>query len=320
MRAPPHHHLTRRQALRLLTVWCGLNGLSSPIAQSASLSGNRELRVITAADSASSRLLLQALKTRYPTLQSDADPAVLDAKKGAGIYIAIGPAALRRALIADVKGPLISVLTSSQVYRQIVSQDGLPQRERASVSGIYADAAPSAQMQLIAALFDSRITVGVLLSEASAYLEKPLRQAATQNGIELVVEHVAASTDAVRSLTRLRGAQALLAVPDATLYGPDALRAILESTYRRGMPVIGFSAATVAAGTLATAFPAIDDVAADLFDLLDGLPGGGNLVLPEPRYPHYWRISINDSVARSLGVAISEKVINLGNVPAGKPG
>jgi putative ABC transport system substrate-binding protein len=160
----------------------------------------------------------------------------------------------------------------------------------------------------------------VLLSDASAYIEKPLRQAAAQYGIDLVIEHVAASTDAVRSLTRLRGAQALLAVPDATLYGPDALRAILESTYRRGMPVIGFSAATVAAGTLATAYPSIDDVAADLFDLLDSLPGSGNGGLPEPRHPRYWRVSVNDSVARSLGVAVSEKVLNLGNSSAGKPG
>ena len=320
MRSQPPHPLSRRQALRMLVAWCGLNGLCSPLVSATSLPSGRELRVITAADSTSSRQLLQALKTRYPSLQSDADPAVLDGRKGPGLYIAIGPSALRRALSADVKGPLLSVLTSSQVYRQIVNQEGLPQRERASVSGIYADAAPAAQMQLIAALFESRITVGVLLSDASTYAEKPLHQAAAQYGIELVVEHVAASTDAVRSLTRLRGAQVLLAVPDATLYGPDALRAILESTYRRGMPVIGFSAATVAAGTLATAYPTIDDVTADLFDLLDSLPGAGSVALPEPRYPRYWRVSINDNVARSLGVAISEKALNLGNVPAGKPG
>jgi hypothetical protein len=320
MRAQPPHPLTRRQALRMLAAWCWLNGLCSPVARATSSLSGRELRVITAADSTSSRQLLQALKTRYPSLQSDADPAVLDGRKGQGLYVAIGPAAFRRGLTADVKGPLISVLTSSQVYRQIISQEGLPQRERTWVSGVYADAAPSAQMQLIAALFDSRITVGVLLSDASAYIEKPLRQAASQYGIELVVEHVAASTDAVRSLTRLRGAPALLAVPDATLYGPDALRAILESTYRRGMPVIGFSAATVAAGTLATAYPTIDDVVADLFDLLDSLPAGGTAGLPEPRYPRYWRVSINDNVARSLGVAVSEKALNLGNSSAGKPG
>jgi ABC-type uncharacterized transport system substrate-binding protein len=129
-----------------------------------------------------------------------------------------------------------------------------------------------------------------------------------------VVERVAPSVDVVRSLTRLRGVQVLLAVPDNVLYTPDTLRAILESTYRRGMPVIGFSSATVAAGTLATAYCAIDDVVADLADLLDG-PGE---VLPEPRFPQYWRVVVNDSVARSLGVPLSERILRLGNKPAGR--
>jgi len=288
--------------------------------QAAAPGPSRDLRVLTAGDSASSRQLLTALKLRYPALQTDTDPAALEGRKGPGVCVAVGPAALRRALSADVKSSLVSVLTSSQVFRQIVGQDGLAPRERGSLSAIYADTAPATQLQLVAALFDAHITLGVLLSEASAYLEKPLRQAAAQYGIELVLEHVAPTTDAVRSLTRLRGAQALLAVPDATLYSPDTLRAILESTYRRGMPVIGFSAATVAAGTLATAYPTIDDVAADLSELIDGLPGSGAVLLPEPRYPRYWRVSINDSVARSLGVGISEKVINLGNYPTGRSG
>lgn len=309
------HHLTRRQALRMLTAWCCASHASASTTASP-----RELRVVTAADSASSRQLLQALKLRYANVQADADPAVLEARKGPGICVAAGPAALRRALSADVKSPLISVLTSSQVFRQIIGQDGLPQREKGSFSALFADTAPATQMQLIAAIFDNRVTVGVLLSDASAYLEKPLRQAAAQSGVDLVLEHVAATTDVVRSLTRLRGAQVLLAVPDATLYSPDTLRAILESTYRRSMPVIGFSAATVAAGTLATAYPTIDDVAADLSELIDSLPGSGNVVLPEARHPRYWRVSVNDSVARSLGVTISEKVINMGNYPTGKSG
>jgi hypothetical protein len=318
MRTTPPSHLTRRQALRLLAAWSSLHGLVS--AQAAPATSGRELRVLTTGDSPSGKALLQALKLRYPALQTDTDPTALEARKGPGICVTVGPAALRRALGADVKSPVISVQTSSQVFRQIVGQDGLPARERGSLSAIFADTAPATQLQLIAAIFETRITVGVLLSDASAYLEKTLRQAATQYGIELVLEHVAPSSDAVRSLTRLRGAQVLLAVPDATLYSPDTLRAILESTYRRGMPVIGFSAATVAAGTLATAYPTIDDVAADLSELVDGLPGSGNVSLPEARHPRYWRVSINDSVARSLGVTISERVINMGNYPSGKPG
>jgi putative ABC transport system substrate-binding protein len=224
------------------------------------------------------------------------------------------------AYAAALKGPLISVFTSSQIYRQVVGHDPASARDRAGITAIYADAAPAAQLQLIAALFEHHVTVGVLLSESSSYLERPLRQAAVQAGVELLLERLDPASDVTRALTRLVGAQVLLAVPDSTLYTPDTLRSVLESTYRRGLPVIGFSSATVVAGTLATAYCAIDDVVADLADLLDGWVAQGGGALPEPRFPRYWRVSVNDSVARSLGVPITDKVINLGNLPAGRAG
>lgn len=309
----------RRQALRLLLgVGCAAPALVTEPTQAA---GPRDLHVIIGPDSAPQRQILQALKQRYPSLVADADPAVYDSRRGSAVHVSIGPAALRRALSADLKGPLISVFTSSQTYRQLMAQP--PGSERSGVTAIYADAAPHDQLQLIAALFERRVTVGVLLSDASAYLERPLRQAAGQIGVDLLIERLhpladEVRADVVRSLTRLTGAQVLLAVPDGTLYTPETLRAVLESTYRRGLPVVGFSSATVAAGTLATAYPSVNDVATDLIELLDSLGGNAQAALPEPRYPRYWRVTVNENVARSLGINFSDRVLALGNPAAGK--
>lgn len=294
--------------------WVGghLGGLGAAVAAGPGMA--REVRLIMEPESAVGRQILQALKPRHAAALLEADPAA----RAAATHVAVGPAALRRALEMELKGPLVSTLTSSQTYRQLLPADG-GARDRSAVTGLFADAPPSAQLQLIATIFESRVAVGVLLSEASAYLEKPLRQAAAHLGIELLLERIAPSSDVVRSLTRLRGAQVLLAVPDSTLYTPDSLRAILESTYRRGMPVVGFSSATVNAGTLATAYCAVDDVITDLLDLLDGLGTPGS-ALPEPRFPTHWRVVVNDSVARSLGVPITDKVLNLGKPQPGRSG
>lgn len=303
----------RRRSLHIAAGWVGghLLGLGHGDVRAA----GREVRLIMEPESAVGRQILQALKPRHAAALLEADSAA----RGTAIHVAVGPAALRRALDMDLKGPLVSALTSSQTYRQLLAADGGAARDRSAVTGLFADAPPSAQLQLIATIFEGRVSVGVLLSEASAYLEKPLRQAAAHLGIELLLERIAPSSDVVRSLTRLRGAQVLLAVPDSTLYTPDSLRAILESTYRRGMPVVGFSSATVNAGTLATAYCAVDDVIADLLDLLDGLGAPGS-ALPEPRFPAHWRVAVNDSVARSLGVPITDKVLNLGKPQPGRPG
>ncbi|TAL26425.1 MAG: hypothetical protein EPO01_01945 [Aquabacterium sp.] len=307
--------LSRRTLLAAL----GLGGLQLRTqASPRDMHEPRELRVVTAGEPASQKAVLQALRQRFPLVLADSDPLqLMEAGRTAGApaapltspLVTIGPVALRRALESGVRAPLVAVFASSQACIRLIGEGP---RERIAATAIYADAPPLAQLQLVSHLFERGVITGVLLSESSAYLERPLRQAAAQAGIDLLLEYVAPGRDAVRSLNRLAGAHVLLAVPDSTLYTAETLRSVLESTYRRGLPVIGFSAATVAAGTLAAAYPDIDDVVSDLSDLLDTLGGGS---LPEPRYPNYWRVGVNGKVARSLGIAVSDKVLALGSRP-----
>lgn len=295
---------------RLFCMLLGLGGMPWP-----SQAAPRDIRVLTGPDPGAQRQILQSLRARFPALVLESElPGNTDARHANTPLVTLGPLALKRAIELDGHGPLVSAFTSSQAYRRLTAS-----RER-NVTGIFADAAPQAQMQLIAALFERKATVGVLLSDASAYLEKPLRLVTQQTGLELLLVRIDASRDPVRAINALSGAHVLLAVPDSTLYTPDTLRAILESTYRRGIPVIGFSAATVAAGTLASAYPDVDDVIADVGDLIDSLGNLGTDALPEPRFPRYWRVTINDNVARSLGISITDKVRALGVRPPGRSG
>lgn len=301
---------------RTLLAWPVLTGLMAT-AEAVS----PELRVVTSADPAPQRAIVQALKARFPAvrvLSTDADLAGPEARLAVWATVTLGPAALRRALAADLKGPVIALFTSSQQYRRISSEA----RRTSSAGGltaIHAEASSQAQLQLVAALFQRRVTVGVLLSQESAYVERALREAAVATGLDLLIEQADPAADAVRSLNRLVGSQVLLAVPDATLYTADTLRFVLESTYRRGLPVVGFSPATVAAGTLACAYSSVDDIVADVAELLGGLGAAGHGPLPEPRFPRYWRVAVNDKVARSLGIVITDKVLGLGSAPTGKP-
>jgi hypothetical protein len=76
--------------------------------------------------------------------------------------------------------------------------------------------------------------------------------------------------------------------------------------------VIGFSAELVAAGTLASAYTDIDDTVAHLGAVVDSVVSGR---VPEPLYPRYWRVAINDNVARSLNVIVDDGVRRLGERP-----
>jgi hypothetical protein len=104
----------------------------------------------------------------------------------------------------------------------------------------------------------------------------------------------------------------LLAVPDPELYNAQVARALLESTYRRRQGVIGFSKAMVSAGTLGAAYASIEDVVAHLDEVVEALFAGRAI---ESQYPQYWRVAINDSVARSLDLIVDASARSLGNFP-----
>jgi ABC-type uncharacterized transport system substrate-binding protein len=177
------------------------------------------------------------------------------------------------------------------------------------VTAIYAEPSPAQQMQLIAAIFGRRVAVGVFLSEQTAGLAAELTEAARAHGLELDLQRLAPAADLSRALNRLRSARVLLIVPDAGLYTPRTLRELIESGYRRRLPIVGFSAGLVAAGTLATAYADIDDTVAHLVEVLQASASGP---LPPPGYPRYWRVAVNDHVARSLDIVIDESVRRLG--------
>lgn len=315
---PPDEHPTdptRRLWARGLLGMALLEAL--PRSPSHAASPTREIRVVTGPDSPSGRQMLQALRQRWPTLLADANPAAFEARKGPALYITLGTSALHKAMAADLRSPVLSVMVASQVLRQLVpaAAEGDARAKERPWTALHADTSPQSQLLLAQALLGSRAHVGVLLSEASAHLEKGLLQAAAPLGMALEIERVAPSADAARALTRLRDAEALLAVADSSLYTAETLRSVLESTYRRSMPVIGFSAATVAAGTLASTYSSIDDMAADVADMVDELSAGN---VPEARHPRRWRVAINDNVARSLGIQIDDRVRQLSPTTAGR--
>jgi ABC-type uncharacterized transport system substrate-binding protein len=306
------HRFVLQRRLALLTGALGLAGVWP-----RAMAGGDDIQLVQPGDSPAQRVFTQALKARYGAMAIRPDlPEQAGGRKLPSLTILVGVAALRRALEQGYKGQAVAVLISSQAYHQLLGQ---APREQSNITALLSDPPAQAQMQLIATLFDRGTAVGTLLSESSLHLERSFRQAAAQYGHELLVERVEAGGSVMKPLQRLAAAQVILAVPDATIYTPDTLRAILESTYRKGQPMVGFSPATVTAGTLASAYSDIEDLVMDLSEVIDTNGWLINGSLHEARTCRYWRMQINDNVARSLGVSVSDKVLKLGN-RAGKGG
>lgn len=301
---PPTHDprpMTRRDVLGALA---GL--VFAPAARGA----GAELRIVTGVSTEATAEIVAALTRRFPSAQAAEDVRSLVARSGPGLYLAVGPAALQTALNADVPGTLVSSFVSSEAFRRL--RGAAPARGK-QLTGVYAEASPTAQMQLIRHLYRRRVMVGVLLSASTRQLQPAIERAADAADLAVSFVEVRPGESPVRSLAALTSASVLLAVPDPDLYNAEVARAILESTYRRRQGVIGFSKSMVGAGTLAAAYATLDDVVAQLDEMIEGLMAGQVI---EPQYPAYWRVAINESVARSLDIVVDASTRALGNLPA----
>lgn len=298
--------LARRTVLRL-----GIAAVAGPARRPVRAAANSELRAITAGDVLAVQPILEKMLQRYKGLVHSTHPAELAQRRGSGIYLAIGPAALSAALDSTIHGPIVCLFTSSQTYNRIIAGAGEIEKSK-RLTAIYAEASPEDQLQLASTIFQRRIEIGVMLTEVTAHLEPLLKRAARRFNIDLLVRPVPPNANPVRELNHLASANAILALPDSNIFNSQHLRGLLESTYRRSQPVIGFSTSLVDAGTLATAYSTVEDVLAHMDDLSGAMEQGR---LPEPQYPAYWQVHINNQVARSLNIVVAGSVRALGNRP-----
>lgn len=257
--------------------------------------------------------IVDALRRKFPAAQVNGEP-VKRAGKKAPITIAVGPAALRALLAQGADGVVIAAFTSSQAYHAILQS--APEARAATLTAVYADPSPVEQLRLVSMLYKKPV-VAALLSKKTAYLEPALLRAAALSGISLRVEECAGSDDLNRALNRMADASTLLAMPDSSVFNQESMRNILLTTYRRNQSVVGFSISLVNAGALASAYSEVDDIVAQLDEVVGAYEVSGKL--PEAQYPKYFSVAVNEDVARSLNIVLDESVRKLSRRPALKP-
>ena len=212
------------------------------------------------------------------------------------VYVAIGPTALREVAGRRCDCVVISAFTSSQVWRTVTEK--LPPARARTMTAVYAEPAPADQLRLAALLYRRPVRAAAILGPETGFL---LPQLAGQAEIL----HAARGDDMSDLLARIGRSEVLLALPDSTVYNPENIRNILLSTYRRKQGVIGFSSDMVKVGALATTYSEIEDINAQVAEMAASFVATGEL--PPPQFPRYFRTAINEGVARSLDIAVSDE-------------
>lgn len=266
---------------------------AAPAPASSPASGYR-FQIVTGDDSRLSARIAEDLHKRLvPTFAAFRTEL---AQRRRMVYVAIGPDALRQATARRCDCVVIAAFTSSQVWRAIV--DEVPPARAKAMTAVYAEPAPADQVRLATLLYGRPVRVAAIIGPDTGFLLPSLTGKAE-------VLQAARGDDLGDILARARRSEVLLALPDSAIYNPENIRNILLSTYRRKQGVIGFSADMVKVGALATTYSEIEDINAQVAQMAASFAATGDL--PPPQFPRYFRTAINEGVARSLDIAVSEQ-------------
>ena len=146
--------------------------------------------------------------------------------------------------------------------------------------------------------------IGVLYGAQNTKLIDPLRKYASAEKFDLLaVKHLQERTLLENLTPILERAQLLLALPEIDIYNRQTARSILLTTYRRGIPIFGYSEAYTRAGALLSLHSTPEDFARHNAEILSGLIQGQK---NQQRliYPKYFNVSVNQTVAKSLNISI----------------
>ncbi len=260
----------------ILLLWAG-TGLSAPDA----------LRVgFVMHEDGHAGLLQEILKTELPSIEFVATP------KRSDVIIALGDVAFQEALV--YRRPFIGLMISRDVALDVYERG-------CACTAVFSEIDPVLQLRLLARLFPSHQRIGVLATAEDQWQINYLSYWARDAGLSLESTVVASDGRVVRQLADLMGSiDALLALPNKTIYNPDTARPILLASYRQNKPVIGPDERFVEAGSVASLYLSIEDLALSAVVALTTYQKSRRL--PPPGYADFFSVSINNRVARAFGL------------------
>lgn len=217
------------------------------------------------------------------------------------LIVAVGAEALRQTLKRQTGVPVIATLLPRAAYEKAVAELRPPPGR---LTVIWLDQPPPRQASFLRHLLPGQKRLAMLFSNDTRHTLPQFRRAFADAGMTLDSEDSDGESNLLPALnTLLSKAGVLLAHPDGTIYRRENIKPILVTAFRYQRPVVGYSAAFASAGGLA----ALYSTPAQIARQTAGAIIANGTTLPPPAGPALFAVSINHSVAQSLGLNVPDE-------------
>jgi putative ABC transport system substrate-binding protein len=191
--------------------------------------------------------------------------------------------------------PVVSLMSLSLTLAKTTSPN---------IGGVGVVASPDRFLNLFKALGAGRVGVLYDPDKSSGYLKRA-QQVARRLGIDLVTREVGNPRETIGRLEQLKGSvDALWMLPDTTAVTVETLDAYFRFSLEQHLPLITFAAQYLVKGALAALEADRLDLGSVVVEQVSRLLGRDRE--PMVADPRKLRLSTNTSVARKLGIPISD--------------
>ena len=186
-------------------------------------------------------------------------------------------------------------------------EENIDQKNRYLISSIYIDQPINRQLNLIKQISSEYKNIGILYGERSIFQRINNTRQIEKNGYISTNVFIGKTAELISETQKIvETVDVLLSIPDHNIYNRRSIKGILLTTYRKKIPVIGYSKAYVKAGALAAIYSSAEGISRQAIELVNTIKTN-NFSTSILSYPQYFDIAFNRSVAHSLNIQLPRK-------------
>lgn len=214
--------------------------------------------------------------------------------------VTVGTQAYSSALATGTQAKIVATLIPRATYLALTRQAG---RAAGSTSAVFIEQSFRRNLDLVKVALPGR-TAGILVGTGSEELYEKVRTYQQKNPEGVFLRKLGKGENLVSALERvLSRSKVFIAYADPEVSNRTTAQHVLLTSYRHGIPVIGYSRAYVRAGAMMAVYSKPEQYARQVAEIVrDSL--ASNRPLPEPRFPKYFSVEVNPNVAHSLNIRL----------------
>lgn len=245
--------------------------------------------------------------SRYDVLQLTAAEVAGAAPATPKLYVALGSQAANVLAQTELRAPVLCTLLPRSSFERALLASG--RKVSPQFSALYLDQPLSRQLELIRQALPAARRIGVVWGPESQSQASALKTLAQSAGLELIEATVGRDELIFSSLKRvLADADVLLAMADPHVYNSSSIQNILLASFRANVPLVAFSPAYVRAGALFALHVTPTQIGRQAATIARGVLQGKTLSA-SPVYSQDFGVTVNEHVARSLGLTLDGEAL-----------